>query len=104
MRVKQLVSVGVLSQLLLAGVCAASDVDTQDAQASRRGAQHNATLDCINREILTWCFANTEQDDALSQCEDYIANTPEEDGCIGGSAVSASCGSGYWKIAAYVCP
>lgn len=90
---------GLLSPVLLAGVS-----EAEDHQAPVQIEQYGATLDCTNQEILTWCFADNAEDDALSHCEDYIANTPEQDGCTGGSTVSSECGSSYWKIAAYVCP
>jgi hypothetical protein len=104
--VKQLIRVGIVavgSPFLLAGLCAAADTDTQDAQGDTQDAKA-ATLNCTNREILTWCFANNAQNDALTQCERYTRKSPELDGCIGGSSVTAACESSYYKIAAYQCP
>jgi hypothetical protein len=96
---------GMLLPLLFAGLCAAADTDAQSAQSdTQAGVQASGTLDCTNQEVLTWCFADDAEDDALSHCEDYTANTPELDGCLGGNRASSACGSSYWKIAAYYCP
>lgn len=86
-------TVAVLAPWMLASVCAAADVDTDQSAAP----ESDATTDCLYHEIYEYCF------ETLEDCHDWTYSSPQVDACEAGSFVSTVCPSGY-DFVSYVCP